>query len=78
MESSLAWSSIVTYSSVFILKGEAIVVHGVNGHAQTIEDVVEYDDAPFLLLVLVEAILGVYESHLLEDSRFPTLSGACD
>jgi len=76
MKSSIPWSSIATYCGVFILEGVPIFVHGIDGRAQTIENVVEYDNAPFLLLVLIEAILCVYQSHLLEDCRLSTLSGA--
>jgi hypothetical protein len=37
---------------VFVLERDAKVLHSIDGHPQAIENVVEDDDPPFLLLVL--------------------------
>lgn len=65
------------YSSIVELKCDTKLVHSVNRHPQTVQNVVEDDDPPFLLFVLGESILCVYQSHLLQYRRLSTLSGTC-
>jgi hypothetical protein len=51
--------SLETYSGAFVLEADAKLLHRVDRHPQSIEDIVEDDDTPFLLLVFGEAIFGV-------------------
>jgi hypothetical protein len=41
-----------THCGIFILERNVKVLHSVDRHPQAIENVVEDDDSPFLLLVL--------------------------
>jgi hypothetical protein len=67
-----------THRSILVLKWDTQIAHRVGCHSQTIENVVEDDNAPFLLLVLGESILCVDQSHLLQNGRFSTLSSTCE
>ena len=66
-----------THCGVFVLEWDVELLHSIYRHPQAVEDVVEYNDPPFLLLVLGEAILGVNQSHLLQYRRFAALSSTC-
>lgn len=57
----------ITHSRIFVFEAEAVVIHRINRHAETVQDVVENDDAPFFLLIFGEAILCIDQSHLFQD-----------
>lgn len=62
-----------TYRSILIFKINFEFLHRIDAHPQAVEDIVEDDHPPFLLLVLGEAIFCVYQSHLLQDRRLAAL-----
>lgn len=66
-----------THCGVFGFEGNVELLHSIYRHPQAVENVVEYDNPPLLLLILGEAILGVNQSHLLQYRRFATLSSTC-
>ncbi len=65
-----------TNRSIIILEGDIKLFHCIDTHPQAVEDIVEDDDAPFLLLVLGEAIFCIDQSHLLQDRRLSTFSSS--
>lgn len=66
-----------THRSILVLEANAEFVHRIDTHPQAVQDIVEDDNTPFLLLVLGEAILCVDQSHLLQNRRLSTLSSSC-
>lgn len=65
------------HRAVGVSKFDAKLLHSLDTLAQTLEDVVEDDQTPFVLLGFAKALLGVNQAHLLEDRRLPALAGTC-
>lgn len=59
------YSDPTTNFGFLVLERDLELLHGIAKHLEAIEDVVEDDDPPLLLFVLIEAILGIDQSHLL-------------
>lgn len=56
-----------THRGILVLEANIEFLHRIDAHPQTVQDIVEDNDPPFLLFILAESIFCVDQSHLLQD-----------
>jgi hypothetical protein len=65
-----------TDNVAFVGEFDLLLFHCTKHNLEGVQEILENGDLPLFALIFGEA-LGVYQSHLLQDGRFPRFSRTC-